>query len=506
MKEQSKGKAILVAYLTTGTTMLSSIALKPLYISRLGIDAYGLFVYVQSIVQIVLVMDLGLSSVMVRYLTEYRTVGDKKGEENFGMHALIAILLLSVVVMLMCLGIMGNVGVFVANRPAEELPLLRRLIAWMFFGLGMIIWQHYFDGALLADDRFVFVKFIALVRVVLKAVFIVVFILSGYGILGIALGDALSNAFSLLVSVWYTFAKRGYRVRWHGFDRKIVKGAGSLMLILLMQSVVLYANNSINKIIIGIFVNTAAVAVYEIAMTFVNLFSEVPTITNSVYLPLVTRLVVGHAENEKLDDLVIRVGRYQFIICGIILGGIVLFGRQFIGLWTGGDTVGAWTIALILIVPSLLPLVQNICLSILTAKDKRMFRSCALLAIAVINVVASYFLVQRFGIIGAAIGTGFSLIIGNNIAMNIYYVKVIGLNIKRIFSGIFKGILPCLFAATAVCSLLLLLPGQGFLNLLVQIVLYCMVCGLFLVFFGLNSDEKALVDAKIRDARRRFRI
>ena len=63
--------------------------------------------------------------------------------------------------------------------------------------------------------------------------------------------------------------------------------------------------------------------------------------------------------------------------------------------------------------PVTIPLVQNVCLSILDAKLKRLFRSATLVIMAVINVILSIILVRFMGFWGAALGTVISLLVGS---------------------------------------------------------------------------------------------
>ena len=98
--------------------------------------------------------------------------------------------------------------------------------------------------------------------------------------------------------------------------------------------------------------------------------------------------------------------------------------------------------------PTTIPLVQNVCLSILRAQNKMLFRTVAVCVMAVFNLLFTLIGVPKYGPIAACIGTAIGLIAANIIAMNIYYAKVIKLNIVRIFANIFSRIwLCCLISA-----------------------------------------------------------
>ena len=288
------------------------------------------------------------------------------------------------------------------------------------------------------------------------------------------------------------------KVHYHGYDPKLIRNIAKLSMALCLQSVVGYLNSSVNQFVLGRSLSTAAVTIYSIALTFSTFFDEIPTVIQRLYLPQVVKLVTSGADGEELTDFVIKPGRVQFILVGGVLGGFILFGRQFIALWSGEETLAAWAVALLLMVPSVLPLIQNVCLSILTAMNKRMFRSYTLCGISVVNLVIAVILVRYIGVMGAAVANAISLILGNNIAMNIYYKRAIHINVGRLFKSIFKGILPCAVIATVICAPLLLINAKGLYWLVVECGAFCVVYGLLLWLFGANQEEKNKILAVVR--------
>ena len=54
-----------------------------------------------------------------------------------------------------------------------------------------------------------------------------------------------------------------------------------------------------------------------------------------------------------------RVGRVQFILLSLICSGLI-FGQPFINMWAGNNYSEAYSIALLLIIPVTIPLIQNL--------------------------------------------------------------------------------------------------------------------------------------------------
>ena len=132
---------------------------------------------------------------------------------------------------------------------------------------------------------------------------------------------------------------------------------------------------------------------------------------------------------KEINKIFRRVGRIQFIIMALTLTGFILYGKSFIAYWVGQDFEQAYYITLILMGSLLVPLIENMGIIVLQAKNKHAFRSEIYLFIAILNIVLTIPLAKLYGGIGCAIATAFALLIGNVVIINIYYHKKIGIDI-----------------------------------------------------------------------------
>ena len=96
-------------------------------------------------------------------------------------------------------------------------------------------------------------------------------------------------------------------------------------------------------------------------------------------------------------------------------------------------------------------------------------------------------------LLGATIGTFISLILGDVIVMNVVFRKKIRISLLEYYSGLLKGILPCLLIAFVAGGLFSLVGLSGWIgfgcNILVMLIVYvtCMYA------FGFSAYEKNLV-------------
>ncbi len=502
---QSRVKGIAISYITTIVRTLSKLLLTPLYLKILGLDDYGFYQYVFSVASYATILDFGISSVVNTFSIKHREEGDTEGVENVLFYAFMfscgAALLIIIGGAVITIGAPGIFGEAVMHR----ITLTRQMLVIIITELIMLMFQHFFEGVILAAEKYVTLRGVALAQILIRCVLTVLLLYTNVGVLSIALGDFIGIGLCLVYEIVYCRTKLGLKIKYHRYDTNLIRSITKLSLALCLQSVVSYLNSSIDKYVLGRYLGTAMAAIYSVAIIFSTFFDEIPTAIQRLYLPQVVKLVNSGADGEELTSFVIRPGRYQFMLVGGILGGFILFGRQFIAMWSGTEVLDAWWIALLLMIPSVLPLIQNVCLSILTAMNKRMFRSYVLCCIAVANLFMTILLVKKYGLMGAPIGTFIALVLGNNIAMNWYYKNKIGINIKRLFLSILKGILPCAVIGTCICIPLLFVPLKGVVWFLCECIVFCIVYFALLWFWGMNHEEKSRIQGTVRRIINRIR-
>ena len=267
-------------------------------------------------------------------------------------------------------------------------------------------------------------------------------------------------------------------------------------------------NWSVDKFILGRVSGTSAVAVYGVGAQINSLVITFSTAISSVFAPRVNCIAAENSEhrNQKFTELFTRVGRVQYLILMLILSGFVVFGKFFItDIYATQEYAQAYPVALLLVVPAFIPLIQNLGIEIQRSVNKHKIRSLIYFMMALLNVFISIPLAKEFGPIGSALGTAIGLIIANGIIMNIYYQKGIGMDMRYFWRNIVslsKGmIIPTLFG----CWIMRSITFDNYILYLAMIILYSAIYGLSMWFLGMNNEEKALVIQPIQKLIRRGR-
>lgn len=498
----SKKTGAVISYVYLALNSISSILLTPFLLKRLGVDEYGIYQMIYSIGSYILILDLGIGTVMVRYISEYRARGDSGKERNFS--GMLAIITAAICFVVFLIGIMINYNLesIFKGLSTEDYIISHRMFYLMIYLFVMTIMDHYVQGVLSAYERFVFIKVTGVIRISLALLMTIFFVQLGWGSVGIVFANALSITIMTVIDILYAFRFLNFKIEFTHLDKTILLPVSGLMLAMLLQAVVGHINSSADKTILGIMCNPVDVTIYSIAASIITLFNTIPSVISGLFQPQVTSMVVKGTNGRTLTDLVIRVGRWQFLLCGAFMSCMFLFGMDFLNLWLGGrltenEKSFSLLIMLIILPFNMIPLIQNVCISILNAYDKRLYRSLILFLVCLINILLTIEGVNIWGPIGAPIGTALSYFIGYVIILNIYYSKSLKLEITRMFKGILSRSWICILSCTLICFPLTYWSIDSWSLLFIKGCIYIIVFSTLIYCFALNEEEKGICDGYI---------
>lgn len=492
-----KRVGILISYLNLFLGMVVNIFLLPFLISSLGDVDYSLYKVMQSFAGPLSMFHLGISTIVTRSIVQFGndekyTLKDKQNTMALSLLASgVMAILVGMVGIGMCITIPDIYG---QNYTNDSIILGQKIFMLFMCSTVLHIMTDAFSGCMVGHEKFIPVSAVQLFKTILKGILWIVFLKCGMGVVWIASVDLLISISSFLFSMGYAVFVLKERPRFYYFDKKKLIEIFSFGLAILLQAIVNQVNNNVDNMILGAYISDKAiVTMYSSALTVYAIYNSLIAVVANFFVPKATRLISKNASGEELTDFVIAPGRFQAIIAVACIAGFTLFGKNFISVWIGERYINAYWIVLLLIIPVTVPLVENTMISVLDASLKRIYRSMTLVIMAVLNVIISIILVRFLSFWGVVIGTVLSLVIGHGFMMNIYYAKTFGLNITRMFSSIFKGIL-----MSGILTLLICIPLAVFLpNTLIYFILKCLsfivIYSVCLLLFGLNASEKSLI-------------
>jgi O-antigen/teichoic acid export membrane protein len=496
MRDQKK-KGALISYFNIVLSMCSNFVLIPLMIAALSDEEYSIYKVMQSFSGPLIMLNLGISTVAARAVAQYRSSEkpDRRKKENTLAVAFLISASMAVLVLILS-GIMAQLLPVLYGSTYSQAMLVKAKQIFIIFSVTMAvrIVNDTFKGCIQGNECFVCFYGEATVQQLIRIVAVVVLMKSGADAVALAMTDLVICGGLLVFNMLYSTLRLGEQIRLYHVDRQELKTIAAFSVAILLQATINQVNSNLDVVILGaVVINKEVITMYSSALSIYTIYSSVISVLVNLYLPKATRLVTQNCTGEGLTDFVIGPGRVQAVLAIGIVAAFALFGKDFIALWIGEKYENAYYVALMLMIPATLPLVQNVCQSILDAQLRRLFSSVVLVVMAILNVMISVILVQPLGFWGAAVGTVVSLLVGHGLLMNIYYHKVIGLNVPRMFREIFAGILPAAVVSGLCCLPLVFLLDSSFLAFAVKCIVFVVLYAAALWLIGLNKTEKAMV-------------
>ena len=489
-RNEVKWGAVL-SYVLIIANSLYGLVTMPFILRCIGESEYGVYKTIGALTASVSVMELGLGSTMQRFLAKYIAQKDTQKCQNFSAMCLIQAVILCAGVLLV------GVALFYTLEPAygqtftsSEMVRAKQIFFVLILHVAVYLFENVFYGILAGYNRFVFSNTIKLCALLGRILLLVILVPIANNALTIACITIVCDLITFLVEYLYVVRVLKHKIKLYFWDNTVFKESFVYTILLFVQSVIIQFNGNVDNIVIGAVIGTAAVSVYSFALQIFNMYEHCATAISSVVLPSITNQLHQGATSRDLENTVIKFGRAQWAILGAVLGGFVVLGREFIGLWLGDGYQDCYPLALILMIPVTVPLIVNVCLAILKAKNMMKFRTISLAYSAVLNMILTVIGTHFFGYWAAAVGTALSTTVGSVISLNIYYYVKLKMNMLRVYSLILHRITPCILLACSVTLILNNFITGGWLPFLLKCGIFLCVYGGAMLMFGLNSVEK----------------
>lgn len=498
MKDSIQRKlGAILSYVSIFASTLVQLLYTPFLIKMLGQSEYGLYSLIASIIGYLTVLDLGFGNAIVVYTAKYRAQGEWDKEQK--LHGMFKIIfyIIGIIAFLMGIVLYFNVNtLFGSTMNNEELVKAKIMMLILSFNLFMTFAFNIYQSIITANEKFVFQKIMSILNTILKPLMMIPLLFLGFKSITMTLVITVINCIVLLSNYFYCRKKLGIKVKYCGFDKNLFKVVLGYSFWIFLSTIVDKINWSVDQTLLGMLSGTIAVSIYSVATTFNTLFINLSTAISGVMLPKISKMIAKKIDLDELTFEMIRVGRIQFYIISMMIFGFILIGREFIIWWVGKEFIQSYYIALFLIVPLLIPLIQNLGVSIRQAMNKHKFATIVNIIVALVNICVSWFLIREYGVIGAAIGTGIGMIV-SIVIINFYYHFSLKLNMIKFWKSIISIFIPSLLPVLITIIIMKLVKLVGFLSCLVYGGIFVLLYIITMYFFCFNDYEKNLVSKVI---------
>lgn len=488
MNKQIKWGAI-VSYLSLFINILIGVLYTPWVIHSIGKADYGLYTLALSVINI-FVFDFGLSSAITRFVSKYNAEGRQDKVNNFLSITVKLYLYIDIAFFFILSIVYVLIPYIYSGLTVNEVEKFK--VIYVFASLFSVISFPLIpsNGVLSAYEQFVPLKICDLFHKIFMVVFMSGCLLLGYGLYALVLVNGVSALLTFILKLLVIKRRIPLEINWSYWDKSELRSLFSfslwVMIIALCQRLVL----NICPSILGIMADSSSIAVFGVAMTIEGFVFSFANAINGLFLPTVSRYI-AKGEDDSIVNLMIRVGRFQIVIIGLLLVGFVCVGQSFIDNWLGYDYGEVFWCALILTFPSFIYLPQEIANTTVVAKNEVKRQAYISIAKGVCNLILAFPLVKIWGVYGMATAVCVSYLL-SIICMNILYKQRLGIDIGLFFRKSFVPMLPSI-VISLVISLLVsrLVTLSGWIGVILRVITTAIIYLSILLFFGLGKDERA---------------
>lgn len=490
--EQRRSGALL-SYTNIIIKNLINLLYTPFLLRFLGHAEYGIYQLAIQVVSTLSLLALGFSGAYVRFYWKLKKENNNSVDSLNGLYLSIFSIIGLISILLGGVLVFFVPNFFGSTFSNQEISITRTLFSIMVLNVALTFPSSVFDSYIIANQKFKFQQVRALLGTILQPLLTIPMLFWGFRSVSILSVQTLITVIFLIANIRYAYNKLNMKFKFHNYPAGLLKSLFIFSSFLLVNDIVDIVNNNVPGIIIGSLVGAKAIAIYGIAVQIRTMFVQLSVALSNVFIPRINEIVNYNNDSNELLKLMIKVGRLQLLILSTIYCGFALLGQFFLEKWAGKGFELSYWMVMLMILPVLVPLSQNIGIEIQRAKNMHQFRSWMLAILAVLNLIITFFSVKSFGVFGATFGYIFSILLGNGILINLYNHFKVGLNMVTYWKKVSNILIPGFVSLLILSIVKVYFPVVNLFVFIVYGSAFVIIEFMIAWKFSLNSFEKQLI-------------
>ena len=314
--------------------MIVPFFLTPIVIRHLGTVAYGVWILAVSTVAYLGLLDLGLRSAVIRYVSK----ADAQGQEQEAKEAIGAALWFRILIAFAAVALSFILAIVFPHlfkvpggleRPAQITVLM------CAFAVAVTLVSGVFGAVLGAIHRFDVLSWVTVTQTAVKAIGVIVLLRTGQGLIALAGWELLVTLFAGLIT--WVAAVTIYptcRVRLGRPDMKTLKKIWSYSFTTFIIVIAVQVVFNTDNIVVGAFISVGAVAFYSIGGSLVAYSRQVVSSVATTFIPMASNLEAS-GKSVELQRLLLKGTQATLGLALPVSLALLFRGKTFIGLWMG---------------------------------------------------------------------------------------------------------------------------------------------------------------------------
>ena len=470
--------------------MIVSFILFPFIVHHVGLAASGIWLLISSITGYFGLLDLGISSSLIKYVAEYHAKEDTKQVNEVINTTFFLFLGVGVIaaIGLLVFGELFLTSLF--NIPAELIDEAKMIVYIVSISMLLRFPMGVFGGVLWGLQRYDISALIGIIISIPRIVLIVAFLSMGYGIVMLVAIETLINVIGLILSTYYV--KRflpSVNIKPLHFKKKMITtllSFGGAVFIMQVCGIIILQTD---QIVIGAFLTMGAITFYAAAFKIYLLVRRIPELVLPSIFPAASELDAKQDKNA-LQALFIRGSKYTTAAFLSVVIPVIILSKPILTVWMGHDFASMYLVLWILLAGLFFNINHLVSLQVLQGMGK--IRKVMILHVvwAISNLALSIILVQKIGLVGIALGTTLPLI-----PLEFFYTKEAFKVLKVSWRTYLYECLLKIYPQAACATIILYIMVQLYYpSTLIEVGLYGLigVSVYFLMFYisGLEESER----------------
>lgn len=474
---------VLFNWFGTIANMAVGFFLSPFILHRLGDVAVGVWMMAISAVAYLSLLDLGMQSSVLRFVSKGHTQKNHQGASEALSAALWVRLQISALALMLSIGL-AIVFPHVVKVPAELASEARKAVLLIGLTTAITMSVGVVGGVLSALNRYDLQNYVGLAQTAVRVIGVVAVLRTGHGIVAIAVCELLAAVVGNLLLV--LVARHLYpelRMQLRRPKTETLRRIWTYSSYAFLTTIAVRLVYQTDNLVVGAFVSAAAVTPYAYANSLCRYADQVVGAMSATFVPAASTYEAA-GDTVSLLRLYKNGTRATLAISLPILITFILRGPTFIGLWMGPQySHSSGTVLIILSAGFLFSFANRTASSIAFGIEKHKTGAIWAIGEGVANLALSITLVHYYGIYGVAIGTMVPSLFVQLVLWPGYICKLVGLSyfevVWKVWAPVYLSSVPFAIATYAVN---LLFPAS---NLLVFFLQVLALMPIFLITIGL---------------------
>ena len=491
-------KNALSNYTGFAVTAVVGLLISPIVLHHLGKVAFGLWVLFQTLFGYFGLLDLGLGTSVVKYISEFKAKYEQNNIDTFGSTIFFTYIFL---------GILGMLLAFIFAPFVTKIftiPFEYRHLAFDGMIIGGLNFAIVFPmslqiNSLAGYQRYDLTNSIVIIRQITYAVSIIFLLKHGFGLLELFWLNFILSIFTFLISFYLVVLKHKF-IHYHLnlFSFSMLKKAYKYSIFAFLNSLASQGLLNIGNLVIGTVLGVEFIAFYALANKISSIMGQTISSVAGISLPAFSALWAIH-DKEKIRLTYLEIVRAVLLISLPVSMVVIVFSDTILKIWVGsGYHLAALSLILLTIVLFMNNFLGYITTIFLFGIGKPKPISIVNGIAAITNIILAINLTKLieikfghgYGVLGIPIALGLTMGSVDIFFLPWYVNKLINLPHRQYLKLFIK---PFLLIIPATMLALLIrhyyLPYKLFVFVLESAIIGFFYWGLYYLF-GLSKDEK----------------